>query len=172
MQDVSHALSEVKDLFHKVTGQPAPEIAPPSYAPFPPGVDPMAHTVQEVDYLKRISEALLATPPRWLPRADSFLTDDAFVIRVEVPGIGRDDLKVFYAMGECIVRGERKPAEGPDETRPVAIERPWGPFERRFALPAGSHPEQISASYRDGVLELRVKLDQARARREMKIDIG
>ncbi len=172
MQDVTQALNEVKDLFHKVMGRPAPEIGPYAYAPFPPGVDPMVHTFQEVDYLKRISEGLLSTPPTWLPRADCFVTEDAFVVRMEVPGVARDDLKVFFSMGECVVRGERKQFEGPHETRPLAIERPWGPFERRFALPAGSHPEQISARYSDGVLELHVKLDQARARKEMKIDIG
>lgn len=171
-QDVSQALNEVKGLFHKVTGRPAPDIGPHSYAPFPPGVDPMLHTLQEVDYLKKVSEALLSTPPRWLPRADSFLLEDAFVVRVEVPGVAREDLKVFFSMGECVVRGERKPFEGPDGTRPLGIERPWGPFERRFALPPGSHPEQISAHYQDGVLELRVKLDQARAPKEMKIDVG
>lgn len=172
MDEVSHALRDVKDLFQKVVGRPAPEIGPDSYAPFPVGVEPMVHATQEVDYLKRISEPFLATTTRWVPRADSFVTDDAFVVQLEVPGVAREDLKVLYARGECIVRGERKPVGRSTELRQLTVERPWGPFERRFVLPAGSHPEQLSARYHDGILELRVKLDQARTPKEMEIDVG
>jgi HSP20 family molecular chaperone IbpA len=53
----------------------------------------------------------------------------------------------------------------------MALEGPWGRFERRFALPAGSHPEQLHARYHDGVLELRITTDRVRTPVEMKIEI-
>lgn len=173
MQEVTHALSDVKDLFPKVAGQPAPEVGPHQYTPFPPGVDPMVHAVQEVEHLKQLSQTITHTPttPTWIPRADSFVADDAFVVRVEVPGVARDDLKVLVAGAECVVRGTRKPTESTEKLRPMTLERTWGPFERRFLLPAGSHPEQLSARYQDGVLELRMKVDPKRAPKEMKIEL-
>jgi HSP20 family protein len=167
------ALDEVKGLYQKVTGQPAPEVGPHSYTSFPPGADPALHAVKEVDQLKKMTEQMAAAPtlPAWVPPADTLLAEDAVIIRVEVPGVARDDLKVFAAGGQCIVRGERKPPMEQASIRPMALERPWGRFERRFVLPPGSHPEQLHARLQDGVLELRITADKARTPVEMKIEV-
>jgi len=173
MSEVMRALDDVKGLYHKVVGQPAPEVGPHSYTAFPPGADPVLHAVQEVDHLKRLTEQIAAAPtlPAWVPPADTLLTDDAVIIRVEVAGVAREDLKVFAAGGQCIVRGERKPAESRASVRPMTLERPWGRFERRFVLPPGSHPEQLHARLQDGVLELRITTEKARTPVEMKIEV-
>lgn len=171
MQDVKHALEDVKNVFQQVMGQPAPHIGPQSYAPFPPGVDPRLHAIQEVEHLKKLAAqaASVPTPPTWTPRADTFLSEDAFVIRVEIPGVAREDLKVYFAGGECIVRGERK--QFPVEMRPMTMEQPYGPFERRFFLPPGSHPEQLSAKFVDGILTLTLKIDRSGSQKEMEIEV-
>lgn len=173
MQDVNQALVEVKDMFREVVGQPAPEIDPHGYCAFPAGVDPVAHAVQEVDHLKRLSKqaAISPTLPAWIPRADSFVAADAFVVLVEVPGVARENLKVFVAGGECLVRGERTPPSSSSELRPVVLERAWGPFERRFVLPAGSHSDRLEARYREGILELRIPMEQAAIPKETRIDV-
>jgi len=174
MQEVSRALDEVKDLYQKVLGAPAPEIDPDSYVAFPPGVDPLNHAIQEVHQLKQLSEqmAFAPGPVSWVPRADSFATADAYVIRMEIPGVSREDLKIHLAGGECVVTGKRKPPERLVELHPLTLERPWGPFERRFTLPPGSHPDKVTAKYQDGVLELRVVVEGMRSPKEMKIDVA
>ncbi len=111
-------------------------------------------------------------PVSWVPRADSFATDDAFLFRLEIPGVARDDLKVFLAGGECVVRGERKAPESTVNMRPLSLERPWGPFERRFMLPAGSHPDRVTARYQEGVLEVRIAAEGRGAPREMEVEVG
>jgi HSP20 family molecular chaperone IbpA len=161
MREVSQALHEVKDLYTKVLGQPAPEIGPGSYAEFPPGVDPVEHAFQEVDQLQRLADELVLAPDpaAWTPRADSFLAPDAFVVRMEIPGVDRENLKVFVVGSECVVRGEIRAVEEAKDLRPVNLERPWGRFERRFALPPGTLPDRVTARQKDGLLELRVRME-------------
>ena len=55
--------------------------------------------------------------------------------------------------------------------RPVAIERPWGAFERRFLLPAGGRASEMKARISGGVLELRIPLERSGIEREQKIDV-
>jgi len=172
MVEVNQAFQDVKQLYSKLLGHPAPEIPPDAYASFPPGVDPLKHALQEVDYLKELSERMAATPDpvSWVPTADTFVAPDAFVVRMEIPGVDREGLKVLLLGGECVVRGERKQTDDPAEMRPLTVERNWGPFERRFMLPAGSHPDKITARFREGVLEVRVPVAAAAKPKEMNVE--
>ena len=174
MQDVSQSLNEVKDLFQRVVGQPAPRIDPHAFSAFPLGVDPVDHAFREVEHLKQLTEqiALSPSPVAWTPRADIYVADDAFVIRLEVPGMPREDLKVFVVGGECVVRGERKREQDTAKLRAMTLERPWGPFERRFVMPAGSHPGQLKAHYKEGILELRIATEAAATPKKTKIDVA
>ncbi|MDX1387646.1 MAG: Hsp20/alpha crystallin family protein [Acidobacteriota bacterium] len=173
MQDVNHALDEVKELYNKMLGKPAPEIDPASYLAFPPGVDPNKHVLDEVELLKRLSEqmAVAPRPTAWVPRADSFSTPDGLIVRLEIPGVARDDLKVFISGQECVVRGELKPPAKEIELQPLAIERPYGPFERRFMLPIGGNPERVTARYQDGILELRLVGEKLGAPQGTRIEV-
>lgn len=174
MQEVNQALNEVKELYRKVLGRPAPDLQPGSFVPFPPGVDPLNHVVHEVQHLKHLSEqlAMAPRPVSWVPQADCFASKDTFVIRLEVPGIDRKDLKVFVAGGECLVRGERKQPEWLSEMRPLMVENSWGPFERRFALPEGCVLDKVSARCEGGVLELRLPIEAREAPKETKVEVA
>lgn len=173
MQPVSHALEHVKELYQKVLGKPAPEIHPGSFVPFPPGVDPLEHVVKEVGQLEHLSEQLTFVRPTaaWQPVADTFVTKDSFVVRLEIPGVDRDTLKVFLVGGDCVVRGERKLPDLTDDVRPLSFERMWGAFERRFNLPAGSHPDKVAARYADGVLEVKVGIEGIEKPKEMNVEV-
>ena len=173
MQELTAALTEMKGLYEKVMGTPFADTEPRGYVPFPPGVDPKSHVLQELEALKSL-EARTAFAPKtdaWMPAADSFLTKDGFFIRIEIPGVSKEDLKVFTLGGECVVRGDRKPPHCVDEARPMAIERPWGPFERRFVLPVGSRIDALKARYADGLLELRIPIEGIETPNEKKVEV-
>jgi HSP20 family protein len=174
MHDVNRVLDEVKSLYTKVLGMPAPDIGPGYFAPFPPGVDPLEHVAQEIQQLKGLSERMAAAPGpvAWVPQADTFATPDSYVIRVEAPGVEREELKVFVQHGECVVRGQRKPPATATEIGPVAFERPWGPFERRFPLPAGCYPDRVTARYAQGVVEIRVAHEGTAKPQETKVELA
>ena len=174
MQEVTRALDEVRALYEKVLGSPAPELDPGRFVAFPPGVDPLQHALREVDLLKQISrQATFAPAPvAWIPPADVLAADDALIVRVDVPGVSRETLKVLVLGGECVIRGERTGPAERHELRPLSLERSWGPFERRFALPAGCHPDKITARYAEGVLELRIVAENRGTPKEMKVELA
>ena len=173
MAEMIQALDELKLLYSKVLGHPAPELKPGSFIAFPPGVDPLRHAIEEVQFLRQVTDQVATAPiaVAWAPRADTYVCADGYRIRLEIPGVRRDQLKVLLTGGECVVRGERTPLEGPDAPRPVALEGPHGPFERRFALPPGYRAEKLSARYADGVLELRIPHDATAAPKETVVDV-
>ena len=170
MADVSQALKDVKELYAKVLGQPAPEVESPSFAAFPPGVDPVRHAVQEVELLKQFSQELQSLPT-WIPRADLFAGRDLYVVRLEIPGVSREQVNVYLSGTECVVIGERRPPQ-PDMLRPLSLELPYGRFERRFPVPMGLRQEQLTARWSEGVLELRLALDPAPAPKITPVDIA
>lgn len=174
MTEVAQALNEVRDLYTKFLGQPAPEIGPGWYAPFPPGIDPVRFAIQEVDGLKRFLNQIGTpyAPVAWIPRADVYAARDGVLFRVEIPGVGRDKVKVLVAEGECIVRGERPEPKEEKELRPLGLEFPHGTFERRFALPLHADPDKLTAKYADGILEVRIPVLENPAPREMKVEIA
>jgi HSP20 family protein len=92
----------------------------------------------------------------WVPVADVLETADAYVVELELPGIGAEDFTVHAHGGDIVVRGERRPASG---SRPDAfhrVERRHGPFARSFRLPENVHASSITAHLVDGVLQLHV----------------
>ena len=175
MTEVTQTLHEMKDLYQKLLGEPVPEIGTGGFAPFPPGVDPVRYATQEVDDLRQIALRMKAASPpiAWMPRADIYAASEAFVVLLEVPGVGREHLKVLVAGNECIVRGDRPAPSGTGELRPVALEWAYGPFERRFALPFPLDPSALAVRYSDGILELRIKADaSATAPKELKVEVA
>ena len=110
-------------------------------------------------------------PVDWIPVADSFAMKDCYVIQVDLPGVEKESLKVLVAGGECHVSGRREHPSGNGECRPVSVERPRGRFERRFGLPPGYHADEVTAKYKDGVLEVRVEVEESGAPREMKVQV-
>jgi HSP20 family molecular chaperone IbpA len=73
--------------------------------------------------------------------------------------------------GECVVLGERKFVQKRDAIHPLSIERPWGLFERRFALPPGVHAGRVQAHCKDGILELRVDAESTAPEGEMNVEV-
>jgi len=173
MQELQQALDELKGLHQKILHRPAPPLGAQSLIPFPPGVDPLEHALFEVQRLKEISErmSLAPQPTAWVPMADCYTTKDEFVALVELPGVKREDLKVFVAGTECVVRGERKPPKNLARINPLALERQWGPFERRFLAPFGAELDEMKARTVDGVLELRIPLKTAVVPKEHLVEV-
>jgi HSP20 family protein len=93
---------------------------------------------------------------RWVPPVD--ILEDAsrnVVIRVEVPEMTREDIRVGVENDTLTLQGERKTAAGPRDTF-YRRERPHGEFRRSFTLPATLDASRIEASYRDGVLTVTI----------------
>jgi len=100
----------------------------------------------------------------WRPAADVEETDDAYLVELELPGVGRDDVSVEFGSGELSVSGAVKQKERVGFLRTRT--RPVGRFDYRISLPAEVQEDQVTASLADGVLTVRVpKTEQARRRK-------
>ena len=94
----------------------------------------------------------------WMPAADVAKEDGTIVIRLDLPGMQEQDVKVEIDGRQLVVSGERQDEH--EETREgfYSRERRVGAFVRSFALPTSALDEQISAEFADGVLCVRVPL--------------
>jgi len=106
------------------------------------------------------------------PPVDVEETSEAYVLRVDLPGVDPKDVKVTLTGDTLTLRGERKREAREAEGSMHRTERVVGTFERSFVLGTPVRGDQVKASYRDGVLEIRVpKADEARAR-EIEVKVG
>jgi HSP20 family protein len=84
------------------------------------------------------------------PRADLLDLGDALQLRMEVPGVGQEELELALQGRELLVAGLRETLEEGIDV--VFSERPNGPFQRAILLPDDVERDAVTASLRDGVL--------------------
>jgi HSP20 family protein len=102
----------------------------------------------------------------WVPPVDVFESGDDLLIRAEIPGVEKDDIEINVENNSLTIRGERKHEKETAEERAYRRERTYGTFLRSFRLPRTVDSARISASYRNGVLELRLpRAEEARAKK-------
>lgn len=90
----------------------------------------------------------------WCPLADVLETPDAYVIRAELPGVGREHINVEIRGNRLRLYGERLMNAEPAIAAYHSIERVHGLFERQFDLRGLVDADRTEARYVDGVLEI------------------
>jgi HSP20 family protein len=102
----------------------------------------------------------------WVPALDVWETDNEVVYAFDVPGVPEDQIRVEVKDDTLTVSAQRTKTEETSGDRYYRFERRFGSFSRAVGLPQGVDESKISASYRDGVLEIRVpKPEQQKPRR-------
>ncbi len=96
-------------------------------------------------------------PRRLTPPVDVIEDKDGYRFHFEMAGLKNDSITVRVEDGKLIVEAERKRPEWPREASVRMAERAWGQLRRVFELPKDASAERVSASYRDGVLEVVVE---------------
>jgi len=93
---------------------------------------------------------------QWTPRVDIKEEDKRFVIFADIPGVDPKDIDVSMDKGILSIKGERKSEASEQNGKTTRIERSYGVFYRRFALPDSADAEGITANGRHGVLEIAI----------------
>ncbi|HEY6562908.1 MAG TPA: Hsp20/alpha crystallin family protein [Pirellulaceae bacterium] len=102
----------------------------------------------------------------WAPPVDIFEKNERLVIRAEIPGVQKEDMDVGIENGVLTLHGERKQATAITEENAYRMERVYGMFTRSFTLPTTVDAARVTASYKDGVLEVTVpKIETAKSKR-------
>lgn len=93
---------------------------------------------------------------QWIPRVDIKEEADRFILYADIPGVEVDDIEVQMDKGMLTIKGERRSESSSETERFSRIERRYGAFHRRFALPDSANPDGISAQGDNGVLEITI----------------
>jgi len=111
-------------------------------------------------------QSLAGGMAKWTPEVDIKETEKEFLISAAVPGVDKADLHVDVEQDNITLRGERKldkEYEGKDGVH--RMEQIYGSFTRSFTLPHPVDAGQVKASYKDGVLKLRLpKTERSRGK--------
>ena len=102
----------------------------------------------------------------WAPAVDISERTDAYLVTVELPGVGTEDLEITFQDGLLTIQGERHPVGDMAGDKVHRTERRYGAFRRSITLPSHVQPDKIQASAQDGVLLILVpKAKEAHAKR-------
>jgi HSP20 family protein len=111
------------------------------------------------------------TVPEWAPAVDIIEDEKEYLIKVELPEVQKDAVKVTVEGGTLTISGERK-AEKEEKNRKFhRIERSYGRFERSFSVPDDAEDGKVNAEFKDGVLRVHLaKCEKARPKQiEVKV---
>lgn len=109
---------------------------------------------------------------QWLPATDVSETPEAVSLRLEVPGLSRDQIKIAVENNVLTVRGEKTQETSSENEKFRRTERSFGSFERSFSLPAYVDSETVHASLQDGVLSITLPRREETKAREIQIEGG
>jgi HSP20 family protein len=105
------------------------------------------------------------TPTLWQPVVDVEEHADGYTLRAELPGMKLEDLKITLVDNQLVIRGEKKREVEKKDANYHRSERVFGAFERVFTLSQAVGADKIEATYRDGVLEVKIpKAEDAKPR--------
>jgi HSP20 family protein len=107
----------------------------------------------------------------WAPRVEVLERDNELMIRADLPGLTKDDVKVEIANNAVVIRGERKSEREENEKGYYRSERSYGSFYRRIPLPSGVNIEEANADFRKGVLEITLPTTDRAEEDRLQIEI-
>lgn len=154
----------------EVARTPARELAP---------FDLMRQWTREMDHFftdffgHRTLPRVWRTPEvaAWVPDLEMRDADGMLTVRADLPGLASTDVKVEILDGVLTITGERKQEKEEKAEGYFVSERSYGHFERRVTLPEGVKDDAANASFKDGVLEVKMPhpLPAARTPREVPV---
>jgi HSP20 family protein len=109
---------------------------------------------------------------RWVPPMDLVESEDAFLLRADLPGLSEEDVNIELEDNLLTISGERKSEHEERKEGYYRVERASGTFSRSLTLPEGVDPDAIQASFENGVLEVRVPKPEQKQPRKVTISAG
>jgi HSP20 family protein len=112
------------------------------------------------------------TARTWIPAVDAWETENELVYAFDLPGIPEDKIAVEFDDGSLTVSGERERVDEAKNDGFYRFERRFGSFSRTVGLPQGVTDDDVSADYRDGVLEIKVAKPETPKPRRIQVGSG
>jgi HSP20 family protein len=119
-------------------------------------------------------------PERWLrtegieltaPAVDLFEEKDDIVVKAELPGIDKNNIEVNLTNHTLTIKGEKKKEEEVKDENYYRAERSYGSFVRMLELPKDVHADKVKASFKNGILEVRLPKTEEAKTKEVKVKV-
>jgi HSP20 family protein len=108
----------------------------------------------------------------WTPDVEVFQKDNELAIRADLPGLKKDEVSVDITDDAVVIQGERKREHSEEREGFYRTERSYGSFYRVVPLPEGAISDEAKATFKDGVLEIRMPAPPASKGRRLEISEG
>jgi len=105
----------------------------------------------------------------WVPAVDIAEHDVEYIVKVELPGVSKDDVKITLESNILTIRGEKKQEKETKKENLHRVERLYGTVQRSFTLPSTVKNDKIDASFRDGILH--ISLPKAEESKPKQIEV-
>ena len=101
----------------------------------------------------------------WAPAVDVQETEKEYIVKADLPDVRKEDVKVGIENGVLTLEGERKQEKEENNKKFHRVERVYGKFVRRLALPMEIDAQKVAAEFKDGVLNVKMpKIESAKPR--------
>ena len=107
----------------------------------------------------------------WSPQVEAFERGGKFIVRADLPGMTKDDVKVEVTDDAITLSGERRQEHEEKREGFYRTERSYGSFYRQIPLPEGVRADDATATFQNGVLEISMQAPQREERRSRQIQI-
>jgi HSP20 family protein len=107
----------------------------------------------------------------WTPPVEVFHRDNELVVRADLPGLSKDDIKVDVTEDRITLQGERRSEHEEKREGLYRSERSYGSFSRVIPVPEGTITDQAKATFKDGVLEITMPAPPEQVRRGRRLEI-
>jgi len=107
----------------------------------------------------------------WTPAVDIAEHDDAYIVKVELPGVIKDDVKITLESNILTIRGEKKQEKETKKQNYHRVERAYGSFQRSFTLPTTVKSDRIDAVYKDGILTVTLPKAEEAKRKQIEVKV-
>jgi HSP20 family protein len=150
------------------------------FRPFGNAVDPFRDFGEMQSEMNRVFDTFLGRGGQqaggmervWAPAVDMYETKDEMVVTAELPGLNEKDIHLSITGDMLSVRGERQWNQETKQDTYYRTERWYGKFERTLPLPMPVQSDKVKASYRDGVLTVKLPKVEEIKPKEIKIDLA
>ena len=107
----------------------------------------------------------------WLPLANISESENEYLIKLELPDVKKEDVKIAVADGVITISGDRKMERTDESENVIRVESFYGTFTRSFVLPDDIDAKGIQAEAKDGVLRIHVPKTKTKKAEPMAIEV-
>jgi HSP20 family protein len=147
------------------------------FRPFSQALDPSRDLTDIQTQMNRLFDNFLGQPTAsgvmervWAPAVDMYETKNEVVVSAELPGLNEKDIHLSITADLLTIQGERQWSDEVRDASHYRQERWFGKFERALTLPIPVETGQVKATYRDGVLTVKLPKTEGVKPKEIKID--